>query len=161
MQAVLIRPAQEEDIATLINLYIEFHEFHVHGVPDRLRIPEDYELPELRKSLKKIIEDENAVILLAITGDDTVGIAEIYLREDTPDPAIVPHRYGYLQSLAVTEPWRMHGVGAQLIAATEQWASERGATEIQLETWEFDAGPLHFYEKQRYRTLKRKMVKEL
>lgn len=32
---------------------------------------------------------------------------------------------------------------------------------MQLEAWEFEAEPLPFYTKQQYRTLKRKMVKDI
>jgi hypothetical protein len=47
------------------------------------------------------------------------------------------------------------------MTAAEAWARQHGATEMQLDTWEFDAGPLRFYEKTGYRTLKRVLVKAI
>ena len=38
---------------------------------------------------------------------------------------------------------------------------ERDATQMKLDAWEFAAGPLGFYEKNGYKTLKRTLIKEL
>jgi diamine N-acetyltransferase len=53
------------------------------------------------------------------------------------------------------------GLGRLLVEVAQQWARERGATEMQLDIWEFAAGPLHFYERLGYRTLKRHLVVDL
>jgi hypothetical protein len=41
MENITVRLATDQDIDALIGLYDEFHAFHVHGVPDRLRIPDE------------------------------------------------------------------------------------------------------------------------
>jgi GNAT superfamily N-acetyltransferase len=43
----------------------------------------------------------------------------------------------------------------------ETWARERGAEEMRLDIWEFDDGPLTFYEKRGYGTVRREMVRRL
>ena len=68
------------------------------------------------------------------------------------------HRYGYLQSLIVSAPFRKSGLGKQLVAAAHEWARGQDATELQMDIWEFAEGPLHFYETLGYRTLKRHLV---
>jgi GNAT superfamily N-acetyltransferase len=162
MNQFAIRPASEQDIDALIPLYIAFHEFHVHALPERLRIPENYDLIELRASLKRIIDGEKSAIFLASVAEEVVGLAEVYLQHDEPDALVVPRAaYGHLQSLMVLDEYRHHGIGTMLVAACEQWARERGANEMQLETWEFNAGPLRFYESLHYRTLKRTLMKDL
>ncbi len=156
-----IRPATEQDIEALIDLYIEFHEFHVRGVPDRLQVPESYDRARLTDSLKKIIADVSSAIFVAEQGGIVVGLVEVYLRQSEADDAIVQHTYGHLQSLMMLEAYRHHGLGSRLTASAEQWAKDRGAIAMQLDTWEFEAGPLHFYEGLQYRTVKRLMVKDL
>jgi GNAT superfamily N-acetyltransferase len=157
-----IRRASETDIDALITLYIAFHEFHVDGLPERLRIPESYDRVELRTSLKRIIASEESVIFLALVDKRAVGLAEVYLRHDQPDAQVVARSaYGYLQSLMVLDADRHHGLGTMLVTACEQWARERGANEMQLDSWEFDAGPLRFYELLDYKTLKRTLVKDI
>ncbi len=48
MGASRIRVATGDDVSALSDLYTEFHEFHVRGVPLRLRSPEHDDLLENR-----------------------------------------------------------------------------------------------------------------
>ncbi len=161
MNAVVIRLAGEGDLDALTKIYIEFHEFHVRGVPGRPRAPEKYDYSEMQESLKQILHDDKAAIFLAEVSNEVAGLAEVYMRQDELEPAIIPRRYGHLQSLMVLESFREQGLGSKLLEVAEQWVKERGATEMQLDTWEFAEGPLHFYKARNYRTLKRKLVKNI
>jgi ribosomal-protein-alanine N-acetyltransferase len=159
---VVIRPAGTGDIEALCNLYIEFHEFHVSGIPDRLVSVEKIDssqTQELRRNLEKIIKDGNSVIFAACIDDRIVGLAEVYLRKDEPHPAKKSYTYGHLQSLVVTEKSRLKGVAKRLVEFAEKWSKERGASEMRLDIWEFTEGPLQFYERLGYRTLRRNLVR--
>jgi len=154
-----VRRVVEQDLDALIQLYIEFHELHVQGVPDRLQIPQEYDRAEMQAYLLRISHSTDSAIFVAEVAQRSVGFAEIHLRQAEPKPAVVARRYGHLQSLMVTHSFRKHDLGAQLTTAAERWAQAEGATEVQLDTWEFAAGPLQFYETVGYKTLKRKLVK--
>jgi ribosomal protein S18 acetylase RimI-like enzyme len=164
MDTSVIRRATDRDIEALIRLYTEFHEFHVRGVPDRLRLPDssdnagDTEFPKI---LGELLHRDDVAIFVVEIGSALVGLTEVYLREDTPNPYIIVHRYGHIQCLMVSVPYRKTGLGKQLVMAAQEWARERGATEMQLYAWEFADGPLHFYEKLGYRTLKRLLVVDI
>jgi GNAT superfamily N-acetyltransferase len=164
MKDVIVRLAGTQDLEALCRLYIEFHEFHVRGVPDRLISlggPDPYDCSEMCPKLENIINNENSAIFLGEVASQPVGFAEVYVREDQPDPARVSRKYGHLQSLMVREEFRRHGGGTRLLEAAEKWGREKGATEMRLETWEFAEGPLEFYEHRGYRTLRRTLVREL
>ena len=164
MNSIAIRRAIEQDMDTLLSLYDEFHRFHVQGVPDRLRAPDSStptERAALRKVLSALLYREDAALFVALVGKQVVGLAEVYMRQDEAHPLRVAHRFGYLQSLIVSASFRAQGLGRLLVEAAQQWARERGATEMQLDIWEFAAGPLHFYERLGYRTLKRHLVIDL
>jgi GNAT superfamily N-acetyltransferase len=164
MKDIKIRLAKKDDLKTLCRLYLEFHEFHVRGVPDRLKSlgdPDKYDCSELYSRLEKIINHKDSVIFLAEVNQKPAGLAEVYIREDKPDPARVCRRYGYMQSLVVTEKIRNQGTGKKLVLASESWAKEKGASEMQLDIWEFEAGPLDFYENLGYHTLRRTLTREL
>jgi GNAT superfamily N-acetyltransferase len=156
-----IRLATHQDISDLIPLYAEFHDFHVAGVPDRLSRPDAYDEAALQAALHAILQRGDAAIFVAESGGKLIGLAEVYLRQDEPHPLTIPHRYGLLQSLIVSAPFRKSGVGRLLVEAAHRWTKEQRATEMQLDIWEFAEGPLHFYEKSGYRTLKRHMVIDL
>jgi len=165
MENISVRLAELRDREALCHLYHEFHQFHVRGVPDRLlslgEPPESYEGSELNQTLAEIIQEDDAAIFVAEVAQQLVGLVEVYLRQDGPNPLRVSRRYGYLQSLMVDERFRRRGVGARLMETAQQWARERGVVEMRLEIWEFEAGPLRFYEACGYRTLRRMLVCEL
>lgn len=169
MSDVTIRPAQERDFDDLTALYEEFHTFHVRGVPGWLRLPVSFADPgqherdraKIREQLAAIMSDPGAALLLAEAEGHIVGLGEVYLRRDEECPLTIQYTYGHLQSLMVTERWRGHGIGRQLLAAAEDWAREREATQLRLDAWEFAAGPLPFYEALGYQTTKHELVKSL
>jgi GNAT superfamily N-acetyltransferase len=161
MNNLIVRPAAEQDVAALAGLYIELHAFHVEHLPERLRIAGAMPDPALEQGIRRILADADSAIFVAEIDGRAAGLAEVSVREPEPNPLRVTRRYAHVQSLAVSRGFRRHGVGARLIEAAQHWAEERGAAEMQLDLWEFAAGPLPFYEALGYRTLKRTMVKAL
>jgi GNAT superfamily N-acetyltransferase len=156
-----VRVAGPTDRAVLCRLFYEFHQFHVRGVPDRLASLGDFDSgdwTELSAAVDAILADEDAVLLVADSAGRVVGMAEVHYREDQPSPARIAHRYGHLQSLMVLEGLRHRGIGTLLLRAAEDWARARGATEMQLDIWEFADGPLGFYEGAGYQVMRRSMV---
>src|SRR5581483_10270355 len=161
METFAIRLATEQDIDGLVSLYAEFHTFHVLRIPDRLRKPDRYDEVALRNAMQALLHRDDARIFVADGKGKLVGLAEVYLRQDEPHPLTIAHRYGHVQSLIVSVPYRKSGLGGQLMTAVHQWAKEHQATEMQLDVWEIAEGPLHFYEARGYRTLKRHLVVDL
>ena len=160
-----IRPATDADLDRLAALYYEFHEFHVQRMPDRLQRLgglDHFGGRSMRKSLSRISAADDSAIFVADADGHIVGLAEVHLQADSvKNLAIVRYTYALLQILVVTEAARGQGVGGQLVAAAENWGREQGAHELRLEIWDFEQGPLHFYEKQGYDTLKRTLLKRL
>jgi ribosomal-protein-alanine N-acetyltransferase len=159
-----IRVAKLEDKDALSRLYIEFHQFHVCGVPERLVSLErmtSQQLDDLRLNIEKIINDKDSEILIAQNYDQIVGLAEVYLKKDEPHPAKKAYTYGHLQSLVINHQSRRFGIGRLLVEVAEIWAKEKGAEEMRLDVWEFREGPLRFYEKLGYRTLRRNLFRKL
>ena len=145
-------------------MYFEFHEFHVRGLPGRfvtLGAPDEFACSGLSANLQRILDDQKAAIFIAEVAGKCVGLVEVYIREDEPNPMRVEYRYGHLQSLMVLDGFRRQGIGTLLVKAAEKWAGGRGATEMRLDTWEFPGDPVHFYEAIGYRTLRRKLRHQL
>jgi GNAT superfamily N-acetyltransferase len=163
MSDVTVRRAEKTDMASLCLIYHEFHEFHVRGVPHRLKSQGDYDdcdFSGLTASLADIMRSPDAALFVAEQSGELIGLAEVYcMQDDRDNRLIVAHRYGCVQSLMVRESSRRQGVGKLLMEAAEQWAKEKGVTEIRLDVWEFGEGPLGFYEKLGYRTIKRSLYK--
>jgi len=164
MSSPFVRRACTDDLDQLCRLYVAFHEFHVQGVPDRLislGLPEYFDCTDLIANLQRLFDQVDAALFVAIDADQVIGLAEVYLRQDGDNGATVGYRYGYLQSLLVQEAFRHRHIGARLVEAAQQWAAQQGATEMHVDVWEFASGPLPFYERLGYRTLRRTLVRPL
>jgi aminoglycoside 6'-N-acetyltransferase I len=73
------------------------------------------------------------VYFVAEENDVVVGFVEVGLRS-TADGCDCARAVGYVKGWYVAESHRRHGVGAQLIAAAENWAREQGCTEMASDT---------------------------
>jgi GNAT superfamily N-acetyltransferase len=153
-----VRAATTADVPALIALYIAFHAFHVAGVPDRLRVPERYDIPLIRTTLDDYIQRPDVALLVAEHHQQVIGFVEVHVKEDPVDRAVVFHRYGHIQSLMVAESRRKSGVGRALLRAAQAWAARQGIAQLRLDLWEFAAGPLPFYEHLGFHTIKRTMT---
>ena len=158
MTAPLIRMATERDIETLIPLYRAFHEFHVAGMPERLRVPEHYDIPLFQTTISDFIQRPDVALFVAEQEEDLIGFVEVHIRETPLDNAVVHYRYGHVQSLMVAAQYRNAGLGSTLFRAAKEWAISQSIFQLRLDIWEFDAGPLHFYERLGFHTVKREMT---
>jgi GNAT superfamily N-acetyltransferase len=144
MCEVKIRTAGEQDFDALDKLYYDFHQYRVREIPDRLQDLgkiENQDWSRLHQAFREIFTNKDAVI---------------FLNED--NPLIVPHKYAHLQSIMVSEPNRKSGIGKKLMDVAQQWAREKGATEMRLDVWEFNQGTIQFYEKMGFHTLTRTLI---
>ena len=155
MAEIRVRAATTQDIMGLIPLYIEFHEFHVAGVPDRLRVPKNYDIDP---TLDDYIQRPDIGLFIAEHEGAFVGFVEVHIREDPTNDAVISYRYGHVQSLMVTAEYRKMGLGRMLMRAAKEWATAQGVTQLRLDIWEFEAGPLHFYERLGLHTVKRTLA---
>jgi aminoglycoside 6'-N-acetyltransferase I len=67
------------------------------------------------------------------SGGEVVGFVEVGLRS-TADGCDWARAVGYIEGWYVAESHRRRGVGAQLIAAAENWAREQGCAEMASDT---------------------------
>lgn len=82
-------------------------------------------------------------MLVAATGEGLVGLCVAY--QD-----IHSVRFGrrvWIEDLAVDPDSRSQGIGARLIAAASEWARQRGATHLELDTGEARTDSQRFYER--------------
>lgn len=161
--AVVVRPAEPADIPFLMRLYTEFHNFHAAGVPAYLAQLPETDDPSLYEAISRIIANGDALLLVAVAepNQTVVGLAEAYLKQTDPTPALVQKQYVLLQSLAVTAACRRQGTGEQLMAGVHEWAVARGAVEMRTDVWEFPGGPQAFYEKLGYAPVKLTLARSL
>ena len=95
-------------------------------------------------ALEQAIESHDAVVLVALAGGEVVGICTAY--QDLHSV-----RFGYrawIEDLAVHPEHRSRGVGKRLLDAAKDWARERGATHIELDSGDARHDAHRFYERE-------------
>jgi GNAT superfamily N-acetyltransferase len=95
--------------------------------------------------LREAVESDRSAVLVADVDSQIIGVCTVYLD-------IVSVRFGqrcWVEDLAVHPEWRSRGVGAKLMDAAEQWARDRGASHLELDSAEVRERAHRFYERRR------------
>jgi GNAT superfamily N-acetyltransferase len=94
---------------------------------------------------REAIESRDSVVLVAETPEGTpAGFCTAYYT-------IHAVRYGpraWVEELAVDPEMRSHGIGGQLLKAARDWARERGATHLKLDSSPARKDAHRFYERE-------------
>jgi diamine N-acetyltransferase len=150
-----IREANQSDYAGLCEVFAEVHNLHLAALPQIFRRPAG---PVLSAELvAKIIADPQAVLFVAEDGQQVVGIVHISVVEAPDRPILTPRRYATIHTLAVRQAYRGAGIGRALMEQAQGWARDKGASEIELNVWEFNRAAIEFYDRLGYTTFSRKM----
>ena len=120
-----IRPAQTADRKAVQQLLDEQNRFHVELLPGFFR-----EHPTDNARIDQVLDDPDAVLLVAEVDTSVVALAEIRCTQTKDLPILVQKRYAYIQEMIVSASCRGAGIGAALMASAREWARSRGATSL-------------------------------
>jgi GNAT superfamily N-acetyltransferase len=109
------------------------------------RRPEAWEERRAKAALREAIDSRDSLVLLAVAdGERVVGFCTAYHTIHTI-------RFGpraWVEELAVHPEMRSQGIGSRLLAAAKEWARERGASHLKLDSALARAEAHRFYERQ-------------
>jgi ribosomal protein S18 acetylase RimI-like enzyme len=154
-----IREATQKDYRALCEVFAEGDALHREALPHIFRKTAERARPE--EFILDIIADENAALFVAEHNGRIIGLVHVRIREVPHIPILVPRQYASISDLVVKGEFRRSGVGRALVERAERWALDRGASQIELNVWEFNEGAIAFYEKLGYKTISRKLWKSL
>jgi ribosomal protein S18 acetylase RimI-like enzyme len=154
-----IREATADDYDGLCELYAEADDLHVRALPQRFQHPEG--APRAREHIQEQLDDENSGYFVAEGEGRILGLVDVRFRTSPDFPVLVPRRFGVIDTLIVRKTAHRLGVGSALVRRAHQWARERGATQMELTVYEFNAGAIRFYESQGYESESRKMWRRI
>ena len=127
---VSIRRATAEDYDALCELLDEVDALHRDNLPHIFQKPDgpvrayDY--------YAGLIADENVALLVAETGKRLAGFAHAVLMDTRAAPVFVPGRYAVVDGIGVRSECQNHGIGHMLMDRVVAWATDKGATSIQI-----------------------------
>ena len=154
--ALTIRDATMADHPALSAIFAEVQGLHATALPRIFSPPTGPALSE--EYVAEILADADAALFVAEQGAEVIGMLIIRLHEVSDNGVLVPRRYAMIHDLGVKHEYQRAGAGRALIERAQAWAHERGATDVELIVWAFNAQAIAFYERLGYTTHSRKMV---
>jgi GNAT superfamily N-acetyltransferase len=118
-----IREATEDEVERMLGMYEWL--FEAPGY-----VPPGWDPERAREALKEAMASEESVVLVAEHRGEPLGFATGYLELNSV-------RFGqrcWVEDLAVSPEHRSEGVGGRLLDAVADWARDRGATHLELDT---------------------------
>jgi ribosomal protein S18 acetylase RimI-like enzyme len=125
-----IIPATEADIPELVELWVEFFDYHRDIDAYYTRSEDAHE--HIEKRLREKIEGEDALVLSAVDAGKVVGYSLSWMAEGSP--FVRENKYGLICELAVTSSHRGRGIGENLLERTLRWFETRGVKRIVIYT---------------------------
>jgi GNAT superfamily N-acetyltransferase len=107
-------------------------------------VPPRWEPERARQAIADAIADPAAAVLVAEHRGDLLGLCTAYLDMNSV-------RFGprcWVEDLAVSPQHRSQRVGKDLLDAAKDWARERGATHLELDSSDRRADAHRFYERE-------------
>ena len=154
-----LRRATDQDYEALCGLLGELDSLHREALPQVFRKPEG---PARTKDyISHLLAEENGVVFVAERDGEVIGFVQAAVQEARAIPIMVPRCYVVIGDLVVKDGLRRLGVGRLLAEKAHQWAVSKGASQIELNVWEFNQGAIAFYEKLGYSAASRRMWKAL
>ena len=108
-------------------------------------VPPRWDAERARAAIASAIEDPSAAVLVAEHRGELLGLCTAYLDMNSV-------RFGprcWVEDLAVSPDHRSQRVGKDLLDAAKDWARQRGATHLELDSAEARADAHRFYERER------------
>ena len=107
-------------------------------------VPARWDADHARAAIAQAIEEPECAVLVAAHRGDLLGLCTAYHNLNSV-------RFGprcWVEDLAVSPQHRSQGVGKALLDAARDWARDRGATHLELDSGDARADAHRFYERE-------------
>jgi GNAT superfamily N-acetyltransferase len=141
-----IRKLRKKDFKAFTELFEQVDELHRNAHPEYFRKPKS--ILRTKDYFEELLNDPTILLLGAMSGkSDLLGLVHAILKSHPLTEIHVPGQYVLLDNLVVSKDARRQGVGTALFAATQEWATQMGAPEIQLKVYRFNKTARTFYKR--------------
>jgi ribosomal protein S18 acetylase RimI-like enzyme len=159
MNKIALREATIEDIDKIFEIFSPTDEMHRENHPEIFR--QSHYPEQTKEYYRNSIISPYSTIIVAEADEVIIGAAVCSLETAAEIPILVPRKFACIENITVVEKYQKQGFGKYLIESAQQWATAKGAARIELTVWEFNQGAASFYHNLGFRTLHRRMVKDL
>jgi GNAT superfamily N-acetyltransferase len=152
----IVRQLVYGDFRQFDNLFEEVDRLHREALPRYFRKPNaPARTPE---TFSGWLADPNTGLFGAEKEGTLVGAVYTLIRLSPSSLSLhVPRTFGLIDVLVVDPRYRKMGIGAALVKQAQLWAQGKGATQMEINVWEFNSSAMTFYEDLGYGTISRKL----
>jgi ribosomal protein S18 acetylase RimI-like enzyme len=145
LMPVEIRATTPEDAGTISALNTDVQQIHADAHPWRFKQPGPHTFTE--KDAKDLLSKPDCFGFLAFDDGTPIGyvVAEVVRLPETPRR--FAHELIYIHEISVRPGERRNGVGKSLLGAARAHGLSLGVPLVALDTWSFNEGALHFFQK--------------
>lgn len=123
--------AEEKHVPAIGQLYWEFIKFHQDIDP--IWTPLDNSIPDMVENhLRRFMKSEDGLVLVALEGTRVVGYSLSEIKGLFP--GLKREKYGYIDTMAVTESYRREGVGKKMFDEIVKWFQSNEIKRVELGT---------------------------
>jgi GNAT superfamily N-acetyltransferase len=141
--ALRVRPAGMGDYDALCALFDELDAFHRDARPEMFQpFPKPV---RAREQVARWLAGADSTILLAENERDVAGLALLLTRPPSPFAGAAPRKVIEVDNLVVRADQRGRRIGRRLLAASVEWARQRGATHVEVAVHDFNQEAERFY----------------
>lgn len=140
---MIIREARQSDIEGVVSFWRMLQEDH-QAMEPRLRMSTSAE-QRWRTDYPGWVRSDVHGIFVAEVESRLVGLATVHPY--WPAPVYEEREEGYINELIVHPDWRGQGIARKLVAAVQEWARERGITQIRAGVISANPEALAFWKK--------------
>ena len=152
-----IREADESDLEAMVNLWIEFIDFHKEFDIYFTRSNDGHE--EFKKIIADRINDDNSYILVAEKKGEIIGFSTAAISKNSPIFAAT--EYGVIMSFAITTKHRRKGIGEKMLKKVIDWFRAQGIHRIEIRSSVFNKVSVAFWKKQNFTSFIERMYLEI
>jgi ribosomal protein S18 acetylase RimI-like enzyme len=156
---LVIREATPLDYENLCELFDEADKLHRDHLSERFQEPNG---PARDKEfILGLLADQTVEIFVVESDGKLLGLVQVEVKVSPPMSIFVPRCYVVVDTLVVKEGFRQQGLGQKLMDKVHHWAISKGASDVELNIYEFNQEAIAFYRKLGYEAISRKMSKPL
>ncbi|MGD9142591.1 MAG: GNAT family N-acetyltransferase [Dehalococcoidia bacterium] len=150
--------AEESHVKDISKLWLEFMDFHQKYDP--LCVPaDDSEAGFEREMVRRLMESEKGLALVALDGDIPVGYSLAEIQE--PPRGLKRDELGYIHHIAVTGDYRRKGIGEKLYLKILEWFRSRGINRIELDLTARNEVAVSFWKKHGFTDYTHRLCREI
>jgi ribosomal protein S18 acetylase RimI-like enzyme len=150
--------AKEQNVTEIGQLYLEFINFHAEIDP--IWTPIDNPIPDMVENhLRRFMKSEDGLVLVALVKQQVIGYSLSEIKKVTPGSK--RGKYGYVDTVAITESYRRKGIGELMFAEILKWFRSNDINRIEVQTASQSEGANLFWQKQGFTIFQHNWYKNL